>query len=300
MRQHRCRRGRERRAHPTGVVHFWAPWSEPVQAHGHRLGQLAKDNPQAAFLRVEAEEVLMCRKHAKLHLCLTSPSSRQASCFTASQLCGQGLSSAAAAEQLTHAAPVILFMKGDRNQPRCGFSSRGLKEFSDWPTYPQLYVDGELLGGSDIIEEMQASGELASTLQEVIRRGTPSTAGTVAPAAAANGHAAAAETQPLQQRLQQLVSRQPVMLFMKGTPQAPRCGFSAKVVKSLQEIHQPFGTFDILSDEAVRQGLKEFSHWPTYPQMYVGGELLGGCDIILEMAQSGELQSSITEMLPSS
>ncbi len=78
----------------------------------------------------------------------------------------------------------------------------------------------------------------------------------------------------------------------------PRCGFSAKVVKSLQDIKQPFGTFDILSDEAVRQGLKEYSQWPTYPQLYVGGELMGGCDIILDMARDGELHSAIQDLLP--
>lgn len=84
-----------------------------------------------------------------------------------------------------------------------------------------------------------------------------------------------------------------------GSPDEPRCGFSRKVVEALRGVDQPFGSFDILSDEAVRQGLKEFSQWPTYPQLYVNGELMGGCDIVLEMAAGNELKSSIDDMLNS-
>ncbi len=82
-----------------------------------------------------------------------------------------------------------------------------------------------------------------------------------------------------------------------GSPTEPKCGFSRKVVEALQEINQPFGHFDILTDEAIRQGLKEYYQWPTYPQVYVNGELLGGCDIVLEMAAAGELKDSISGML---
>lgn len=81
-----------------------------------------------------------------------------------------------------------------------------------------------------------------------------------------------------------------------GSPDAPRCGFSRKVVEALDAIQQEYGYFDILGDEAVRQGLKAYSNWPTYPQLYVHGELLGGCDIIMEMAHSRELKSTIEEM----
>ena len=82
-----------------------------------------------------------------------------------------------------------------------------------------------------------------------------------------------------------------------GNPTEPKCGFSRKVAEALQQIEQPFGSFDILTDEEVRQGLKEYSNWPTYPQLYVNGELLGGCDIVLEMAAAGELKESIADML---
>jgi len=74
----------------------------------------------------------------------------------------------------------------------------------------------------------------------------------------------------------------------QGNPDAPRCGFSQKVVSALRSIKVPFNSFDILTDEEVRQGLKEYSQWPTYPQLYVKGELLGGCDVILEMQQDGK------------
>ena len=74
---------------------------------------------------------------------------------------------------------------------------------------------------------------------------------------------------------------------LQGCPDAPRCGFSQKVVSALRSIDVPFDSFDILTDEDVRQGLKEYSQWPTYPQLYVKGELLGGCDVILEMQQDG-------------
>lgn len=88
------------------------------------------------------------------------------------------------------------------------------------------------------------------------------------------------------------------MLFMKGSPAAPRCGFSRKVVEALEGAGLGgFGAFDILSDEAVRQGLKALSDWPTYPQLYVNGELVGGCDIVLEMAAAGELKGAVEEML---
>ena len=91
--------------------------------------------------------------------------------------------------------------------------------------------------------------------------------------------------------------QRPVILFMKGSPDEPRCGFSRKVVEALRSSGAPdFGHFDILSDEAVRQGLKEYSQWPTYPQLYINGELIGGCDIILEMAESGELATELAKV----
>lgn len=99
----------------------------------------------------------------------------------------------------------------------------------------------------------------------------------------------------LEDRLKKLITSSPVMLFMKGNADYPKCGFSSKVVEALKEEGVEFGTFDILSDEEVRQGLKKFSNWPTFPQLYYKGELIGGCDIVLEMKSNGELKSTLTE-----
>jgi Grx4 family monothiol glutaredoxin len=100
--------------------------------------------------------------------------------------------------------------------------------------------------------------------------------------------------QSLDERLHALVSQSRVMLFMKGTPDEPRCGFSAKVVQALHAVGcSDYGSFDILSDEDVRQGLKKKFNWPTFPQLYCEGELVGGCDIILEMEQDGSLRNEL-------
>ncbi len=112
----------------------------------------------------------------------------------------------------------------------------------------------------------------------------------------AAGTAAGGAPVSLRQRIEALVNSKPVMLFMKGNPDMPQCGFSRKVVEALQNAGaSDFGHFDILTDEAIRQGLKEYSQWPTYPQVYVNGELLGGCDIVLEMAENGELAAELAK-----
>jgi monothiol glutaredoxin len=90
-------------------------------------------------------------------------------------------------------------------------------------------------------------------------------------------------------RIQSLVQGSKVMLFMKGTKSFPACGFSNTVVQILKKEGVAFETFNILADPDVRQGLKEYSSWPTYPQLYVDGKFVGGCDIVTEMHQNGEL-----------
>lgn len=193
--------------------------------------------------------------------------------------------------QLINAAPVMLFMKGTAVEPRCGFSKQivaildshdaqyktfdilsddevrqGLKTFSNWPTYPQLYINGELIGGLDIVKEMNENGELEPMLQK-----KPS----------------------LESRLKSLINQSNCVIFMKGARDSPRCGFSKQLMQIMTETDIEFTTFDILEDEEVRQGLKTFSKWPTYPQVYVKGELIGGLDIIKELKESGELLSAL-------
>ncbi|KAJ7571704.1 hypothetical protein O6H91_01G173800 [Diphasiastrum complanatum] len=228
----------------------------------------------------------------------------------------------------------MLFMKGNPDEPKCGFSRKvvgalmeegvefgsfdilsdeevrqGLKTFSNWPTYPQLYCSGELLGGGDIVLEMHKSGELREVFSEkgllppafTSTSGTNGTLDAEVPPASTTTEAADKVGEPeklsetLKARIETVVNSEPVLLFMKGSPEEPRCGFSRKVVDVLKEEKVPFGSFDILSDEDVRQGLKIYSSWPTYPQLYVKGELIGGYDIVIEMHKTGELKQILQE-----
>nr|DAD20923.1 TPA_asm: hypothetical protein HUJ06_022386 [Nelumbo nucifera] len=311
-------------------------------------------------------------------------------------------------QQLIESHPVMLFMKGSPEEPKCGFSRKvvdilkeegvkfgsfdiltdndvreGLKKFSNWPTFPQLYCKGELLGGCDIAIAMHETGELKDifrdhgvlTSSSEAKETDPEKTSTTSSLAGKGGvtdstglsatltsrleslinsgpvmlfmkgrpeepkcgfsskvveilqqekvdfqtfdiltddevrqglkksgelkrvltEKGISEKQTLEDRLQKLISSSTVMLFMKGTPDAPRCGFSSKVVNALREEGVRFGSFDILSDEEVRQGLKTFSNWPTFPQLYYKGELIGGCDIVLELRNSGELKSTLSE-----
>eukprot|EP00898_Chlorokybus_atmophyticus_P000242 jgi/Chlat1/1218/Chrsp115S01674 len=198
---------------------------------------------------------------------------------------------------LVRSAPVVLFMKGTVDAPRCGFSQKvvnalkecgasitsvdvlsdpevrsGMKDFSNWPTFPQLYVDGEFIGGCDIVLEMHASGELRGVLQEKLGN----------------------SKQALDAKLSRLINLQRVVLFMKGSPSHPKCGFSQKVVNTLNEYGIDFGHVDILQDAEVRQGMKELANWPTFPMLFVDGQFVGGCDIVLEMHTTGALIDVLT------
>jgi monothiol glutaredoxin len=100
---------------------------------------------------------------------------------------------------------------------------------------------------------------------------------------------------PIAKRIGQELGEHDVVLFMKGTPVFPQCGFSAAVVQVLSHLGVNFKGVDVLQDPGLRQGIKEYSNWPTIPQLYVKGEFVGGCDIVREMFQSGELQDLLQE-----
>ena len=100
---------------------------------------------------------------------------------------------------------------------------------------------------------------------------------------------------PVFERIRSEVESNDVVLFMKGTPVFPQCGFSAAVVQVLSHLAVKFKGIDVLQDPGLRQGVKEFSNWPTIPQLYVKGEFVGGCDIVREMAESGELETFMGE-----
>jgi monothiol glutaredoxin len=97
------------------------------------------------------------------------------------------------------------------------------------------------------------------------------------------------------QRIRDIIASNDVVLFMKGVPAAPQCGFSAAVVQILSRLDVPFKSVDVLSDFEIREGIKTFSNWPTIPQLYIKGEFVGGCDIVREMFQAGELTALLSE-----
>ena len=97
-------------------------------------------------------------------------------------------------------------------------------------------------------------------------------------------------------RIDALVKDHPVLLFMKGNRQRPQCGFSATVVQILDSLRPQYQTVDVLADPEIRDGVKEYSSWPTIPQLYLAGEFQGGCDIVMEMYRSGELQQKLESL----
>ncbi|KAJ1358145.1 hypothetical protein KIN20_016467 [Parelaphostrongylus tenuis] len=183
-------------------------------------------------------------------------------------------------KKLIESNRLMLFMKGSPDNPQCGFSKQivellndvdasfgsfdilqdeevrqGLKTYSNWPTFPQLYLDGELIGGLDVFREELHDDEFVAKLPK-------------------------RQDSDLYLRLKSLINSHKLMLFMKGDRQQPMCKFSRQIIDLLDGVEADYSTFDILKDEEVRQGLKSFSNWPTYPQLYLNGELLGGLDVV--------------------
>jgi len=304
------------------VVYFWADWSKPCGQMSEIFAKLSTQHPRLHFAKVEAEAVPEVSEKFEIesvpHVIFLKNGAAVDTVegFNPAEL-GKKISkyseandrlakppeasTAPVAEKpdlntrltaLVNTAPVMLFMKGTPDAPQCGFSSKivnilkengakfssfnilsdqevreGLKKFSNWPTFPQLYIDGKLVGGLDIVKELAEQGELKDMLPKA--------------------------PQSINERIETLLRKAHVMLFMKGDPSAPKCGFSSKIVNILQDAGVKFSSFDILSDEDIRQGLKTYSNWPTYPQLYVDGKLIGGLDIVKELAEAGELKDMI-------
>ncbi len=103
------------------------------------------------------------------------------------------------------------------------------------------------------------------------------------------------ETMTVNERIEQQLKEHPVILYMKGTPDFPQCGFSGRVVEILNECGVEYAYVNILEDPQLREALKQYSNWPTYPQLYVKGELVGGCDIMIQLHQSGELRKMLKQ-----
>jgi len=309
------------------VIHFWAPWATQCEPMDEAMKILAEEEAELKnvnFARVEAEEMseismdfevaavptFLFFKNGKVIKRIEGAKAADVT-KTVKNLASQKSSGPppstvaetpvikeetpdelnARLKKIINLSPVMLFMKGDPSAPKCGFSRQtiemfsnlnakygtfdiltddavrqGLKTYSNWPTYPQLYIKGELVGGLDILKELNESGELKTMLTEAM---------------------------PAEPDFKALINRAPLLIFMKGNRDEPRCGFSRTIIGILNETELTYDTFDILSDEEVRQGLKKFSNWPTYPQVYVKGELIGGLDIIKELKDSGELISAL-------
>jgi Grx4 family monothiol glutaredoxin len=307
------------------ILNFYAVWAEPCKALNEIFDRLADSYPNLSFISVEAEKAEEVTEKLNVTVVPTfifirngitidkveganGPELANKVIFYAQQNSppppnssmkpGNENSSSIQSrlEKLVNYSPVMLFMKGTPTDPKCGFSSKiveilkkeniqfdsfnilsdseireALKTYSNWPTYPQLYAKGQLIGGLDIVKELQENGQLLNAIPaECIKRESS-----------------------LNQRLESLINRAPIMLFMKGTPEEPRCGFSAKIVKILKENNLSFSSFDILGDEDVRQGLKTYSNWPTFPQLYSKGKLIGGLDIVKELEDNGELLDAL-------
>eukprot|EP01023_Acetabularia_acetabulum_P035471 TRINITY_DN3351_c0_g1_i1.p1 TRINITY_DN3351_c0_g1~~TRINITY_DN3351_c0_g1_i1.p1 ORF type:complete len:326 (+),score=38.61 TRINITY_DN3351_c0_g1_i1:27-1004(+) len=298
------------------VAYFWASWCEPCKHMEVVVQQLAQDNQSVKFAKIEAEKIdQLTQKYAvgvvPYYVLIKDGKVvnrvEGADAVKLTKAIEGSFQSVDGKDQkqdlqekiktLLSSAQVLLFMKGSPQEPKCGFSRKvvdalnqdniqfqhfdilqdeeirqGLKEYSQWPTYPQLYVCGDLIGGCDIILELKQNNELKQTINDSISE----------------------KNKPgINQRIRNIVDSSPIVLFMKGSPGAPQCGFSSKVVNALNAINVQYAHFDILTDEDIRQGLKTFSNWPTFPQLYVKGQLMGGCDIVLELEKSGELKSEI-------
>ncbi|XP_030629707.1 glutaredoxin 3 [Chanos chanos] len=294
------------------VVHFLASWAPQCTQMNDVMEELAKEHKHTTFVKLEAEAVPEVSEKYEISSVPTFLFFKNGEKIDrldgahAPELTKkvQKLSSGGAMpgsgdipkedlnerlKRLINAAPCMLFMKGSPQEPRCGFSRQiiqilkdhsvqyssfdilsdeevrqGLKTYSNWPTYPQVYVNGDLIGGLDIIKELAESGELENTFPKSVS---------------------------LEHRLKSLINKCPVMLFMKGNKEAAKCGFSRQILEIMNGTGVDYDTFDILQDEEVRQGLKTYSNWPTYPQLYVKGELIGGLDIVKELKENGELVS---------
>ena len=104
-------------------------------------------------------------------------------------------------------------------------------------------------------------------------------------------------SEAISERIRRDVEKHPILIYMKGSPAAPQCGFSAATVRVFQELAVPFETRDVLADPELREAIKRFSSWPTIPQVYLGGEFVGGCDIVRELSESGELAELVRKAL---
>ncbi|KAG0041707.1 Glutaredoxin 3 [Gryganskiella cystojenkinii] len=316
------------------ALNFWAAWAPPCIQMNEVFAELAAKNSNIQFIQIEAEKFpdiseeyeiaavpsFVIVKEGKVvdrveganapelskSISKYSKSTSAVSTAAASGTAVGGASVPSATaptmspeemnarlKELTSSSSVMAFIKGTPTAPRCQFSRQlleiltaqnirfssfniladdevrqAMKTFSDWPTFPQVYVKGEFVGGLDVVKELVATGEFQALV----------------PA-----------EKDLKTRMDELINKAPVMIFIKGSPETPRCGFSKKLVALLADQGVTYDSFDILEDDDIRQGLKTHVDWPTFPMVFFKGELLGGLDIVTEMVENGEFLQVVAE-----
>ncbi|KAI1290719.1 Glutaredoxin 3 [Mortierella claussenii] len=317
------------------ALNFWAAWAPPCIQMNDVFEELAAKNSAIQFIKIEAEKfpdiseeyeiaavpsfVIVqegkvidrveganapelskaVAKHSKstttvslsAHTSTAAVGGSAAPSVATSALSPEEMN--ARLKELTSSSSVMVFIKGTPTAPRCQFSRQlleiltaqnirfssfniladdevrqAMKTFSDWPTFPQVYVKGEFVGGLDVVKEMVVTGEFQALV----------------PA-----------EKDLKTRMDELIQKAPLMIFIKGSPETPRCGFSKKLVALLADQGVTYDSFDILEDDDIRQGLKTHVDWPTFPMVFFKGELLGGLDIITEMVENGEFAQVVAE-----
>ncbi|KAF8923016.1 thioredoxin-like protein [Dissophora ornata] len=314
------------------ALNFWAAWAPPCAQMNEVFEELAAKNSAVKFIKIEAEKFpdiseeyeiaavpsFVIVKEGKvidrveganapeLSKAIAKYSGSASSTAASASAAGSNVAHSVAPpslspeemnarlKELTSSSSVMIFIKGTPTAPRCQFSRQlleiltaqnirfssfniladdevrqAMKSFSDWPTFPQVYVKGEFVGGLDVVKEMVASGEFQALV----------------PA-----------EKDLKTRMDELVNKAPLMIFIKGSPETPRCGFSKKLVALLADQSVTYDSFDILEDDDIRQGLKTHVDWPTFPMVFFKGELLGGLDIITEMVENGEFTQVVAEV----
>ncbi|KAG0272917.1 Glutaredoxin 3 [Linnemannia exigua] len=315
------------------ALNFWAAWAPPCVQMNDVFEELASKNSNIKFIKIEAEKFpdiseeyeiaavpsFVFVKEGKvvdrveganppeLSKTVAKYSKAPAAAHSTTATNGANAASPSVAapptmsaeemnarlKELTSSSSVMVFIKGTPTAPRCQFSRQlleiltaqnirfssfniladdevrqAMKAFSDWPTFPQVYVKGEFVGGLDVVKELVATGEFQALV----------------PA-----------EKDLKTRMDELIHKAPVMIFIKGSPETPRCGFSKKLVALLADQGVTYDSFDILEDDDIRQGLKTHVDWPTFPMVFFKGELLGGLDIVSEMVENGEFAQVVAE-----
>ncbi|TKA22522.1 hypothetical protein B0A50_08062 [Salinomyces thailandicus] len=245
------------------IIYFHAPWAEPCKQMSTILNTLAStypttSPPQTTFLSLDAEEVSDVSERydvTQVPLVVLQKDGQVVEAVT-----GTDASKVRNAVE-KHAGSPSAGAPGKAGLPPAQNVTKPAPSQSlDEPSAP--HTNGS--GAADLSKYAPSASDPATAPEY------------------SSGEVNGATKEELDSRLKELVKAAPVMLFMKGTPSAPQCGFSRQTVSMLREKGVRYGFFNILADDEVRQGLKEFSDWPTFPQVYVGGELVGGLDILKE------------------